>query len=49
MKMTVMPIVIDVLGTISKALELEIGGRVENIQTTLLLKSLRVLRNVLET
>ena len=54
MKMTVIPIVIGALGTISKGLErrleeLEIGGRAETIQTRGLLRSARILRRVLET
>ena len=52
--MSVIPVVIHALGTISKGLvrvleELEIGGRVETIQTTALLRSARILRRVLET
>ena len=47
-------IVIGVLGTITKGLlkgleDLEIGGRVETIQTTALLRTARILRRVLET
>ena len=50
MKVTIVPIVIGVLGTITKGLEeLEVGGRVEIIQTTVLLKTARILRRVLET
>ena len=54
MKMTVIPIVISALGTIPKGLVkrlkmLEIRGRVETIQTTVLLRSARILRRVLET
>ena len=54
MKVTVIPVVIGVLGTISKVLvkgkeDLEIGGRVETIQTTALLRTDRILRRVLET
>ena len=53
-KMTVIPIVICVLGTVTKGLvqglaDSEIRGRVETIQTTVLLKSARILRRVLET
>ena len=49
-----MLIVIDALGTIIKGLlkglqDLEIGGRVETIQTTALLRTARILRRVLET
>ena len=54
MKVTVIPIVVDALITISKCLvkrleNLEIKGRVETIQTTALLRSARILRRVLET
>ena len=53
MKVTVIPIVIGALGTITKVLvqgleDLKIIGRVETIQTTALLKSARILRRVLE-
>ena len=51
MKVTIVPIVIGALGTITKGLlkgleVLKVGGRVETIQTTALL---RILRRVLET
>ena len=54
MKVTVIPIVIGAFGTITKGLfkgqeDLEVGGRVETIQTTALLKTARILRRVLET
>ena len=54
MKVTIVPIVIGALGTITKGLLkglecLEIGGRVETIQTTALLRTARILRRVLET
>ena len=51
MKGTVIPIVIGVLGMVPKGLKkgLEIGGRIETIQTTALLKSARILGRVLET
>ena len=50
MKVTIVPIVIGVFGTITKGLEgLEVGGRVETIQTTALLRTARILRRVLET
>ena len=54
MKVTIVPIVIGALGTISKELlkgleDLEVGGRVETIQTTALLRTTRILRRVLET
>ena len=54
MKVTIVPIVIGALGTITKGLlqgleDLEGGGRVETIQTTALLRTARILRRVLET
>ena len=54
MKVTIVPIVIDALGTITKGLlkgleDLEVGGRVETIQTTALLRTVRILRRVVET
>ena len=54
MKVTIVPIVIGALGTITKGLlksleDLEVGGRVETIQTTALLRTARILRQVLET
>ena len=54
MKVTIVPIVIAVLGTITKGLlkgleDLEIGWRVETIPMTALLKKARILRRVLET
>ena len=54
MKVTIVPIVIGALGTITKGLlkgveDLEIGGRVETIQMTALLRTARILRRVLET
>ena len=50
MKVTIVPIVIGALGTITKGLEdLEVGGRVETIQTTALLRIARILSWVLET
>ena len=53
MKVTIVPIVIGALGTITKGLlkgleDLEVGGRVETIQTTALLRTARILRRVLE-
>ena len=50
----IMPIVIGALGTITKGLlkgqeDLEVGGRVETIQTTALLRTARILKRVLET
>ena len=52
MKVTVIPIVIDALGTVTKEViqrqeDLEIRGRVEIIQTTALLRSDRLLRRIL--
>ena len=54
MQVTIIPIVIGAFGTITKGLlkgleYLEVGGRVETIQTTALLKTARILRRVLET
>ena len=52
--MTVIPIVIGAFGTVTKGLlkgleDLEVGGRVETIQTTTLLRMARIMRRVLET
>ena len=54
MKVTIVPIVISALGTITKRLlkgleDFEVGGRVETIQTTALLRTARILRRVLKT
>ena len=54
MKVTVIPIVIGVLGTVTERLvqeleELKMRGRVETTQTIALLRSARILRRVLET
>ena len=54
MKVTIVPIVIGALGTVTKGLskgleDLEVGGQVETIQTTALLRTARILRRVLET
>ena len=54
MKVTIIPIVIGAFGTVTKGLlkgleDLEVGGRVETIQTTALLRTARILRTVLET
>ena len=54
MKVTTIPIVICVFGTVTKGLlkgleNFEVGGQVETIQTTALLKTARILRRVLET
>ena len=53
MKVSVIPIVIGVFGTVTNGLikgreDLEIRGRVETIQTTVLLRLLRILRRVRE-
>ena len=52
MKLTIVPIVIGALGTVTKELlkgleDLEVGGGVETIQTTALLRTARILRRVL--
>ena len=54
MKVTIVPNVIGALGTITKGLlkgmeDLEVGGRVETIQTKALLRTARILRRILET
>ena len=54
MKVTIVPIAIGALGTITKGLlkgleDLEVVGRVETIQTTALLRTARILRRALET
>ena len=54
MMVSIIPIVIGAFGTVNKGLlkgleDLEIGGRVETIQTTALLNRARILRRVLET
>ena len=54
MKVTIIPIEIGALATVSKGLvqgleDLEIKGRVGAVQTTTLLRSARILRRVLET
>ena len=54
MKVTVVPIVIGVLGTVTKRLikgleDFEIRGRVETIQTAALLRWAWILRRILET
>ena len=53
-KVMIVPIVIGTFGTVTKGLlkgleDLEIGGRVETIQTTALLRTARIMRRVLET
>ena len=50
----IIPIVIGAFGTVTKELlkgleDLEVGGRVETIETTALLRTARILRRVLET
>ena len=54
MKVTIVPIVIGALGSITKELlksleDLAVGGRVETTQTTALLSTARILRQVLKT
>ena len=54
MKVTIVPIVIGVFGSVTKGLlkgigNMEVGGRVETIQMTALLRRVRILRRVLET
>ena len=54
MKVTIIPIVIGAFGIVSKGLlkgldDLEVGGRVETIQTIALLRTVRILRRVLKT
>ena len=54
MKVTIIPIVISASGTVTKGLlnglaDLKVGGGVETIQTTALLRTARILRRVLET
>ncbi len=53
MKVTIVPVVIGAFGTITKGLskgleDLEVGGRVETIQMTALLRTAKILRRVLE-
>ena len=50
MKVTIIPIVIDALGTVTKGLlkgleDLEVGGRVETTEITVLLRTARVYYN----
>ena len=52
--MTIIPVVTGAFGKVTKALlkglqDMEIGGRVETIQTTTLLRTGRILIRVLET
>ena len=54
MKVTIVPIVISAFGTQTKGLlndleDLVVGGRVETIQMTALLRTSRILRRVLDT
>ena len=54
MKVTIVPIVIGALSTVTKGLlkgleDLEVGGREETIQTTAFVRTARILRRVLET
>ena len=54
MKKTIIPIVIGAFGSVTKRLwkgleDLEVSGRVETIQTTVLLRTARILKRVLET
>ena len=54
MKVTIIAIVIGAIGTVTKGLlkgleDLEVGRRVETIQTTALLRTARIPRRVLET
>ena len=53
MKVIIIPIVIGAFGTVTKGLlkgleDLEVGDRVETIQTTAFLKTARILRRVSE-
>ena len=52
--MTIISIVIGAFGTVTEGLlngleDLKVGGRMETIQTTTLLRMARILRRVLET
>ena len=54
MKVTIVPIVIGDLGTVTKGLlktldDLEVGGRVKTIKMTALLRTVRILRRFLKT
>ena len=54
MKVAIVPIVIGAFGKVTKGLlkvleDLEVGGQVETIQTTALLKTARIPRRVQET
>ena len=54
MRVTIVPIVIGAFGTVTKGLlkgleNLQVGGRVDTLQMTALLKTVRILRRILET
>ena len=54
MQVTIIPIVIGAFGTVTKGLpkgleELEVGGRMETIQTTTLVRKARILIRILES
>ena len=50
MKVTIIPIVIGAFGTLTKGLlKGLVGGRVETIQTTALLRTARILRRIMKT
>ena len=54
MQVTITPIMIGAFGTVTKGIlkrleDLVVGGLVETIQTTVLLRTARILRRVLET
>ena len=54
MKVTIVPTVIGAFGIVTKVLlwgleDLDVGGGVENIQTTELLRTVRILRRLPET
>ena len=54
MQGSIIPIVIGAFGTVANGLlkrleDLEVGGRVETIQTTALLRTARILRRAMET
>ena len=53
-KVTIIPIMIGAFGTVTKGVlkgleDLEVGGKVETIQTTALLRTASILTRVLET
>ena len=54
MQVTIIPILIGAFGTVTKGLlkrldDLKVGGLIKTIQTTILLRTARILRRVLET